>query len=131
MYVCLQGMHGMAIPASFIVGEATDFSGGGPEKEVVAELLTAPGAQPVVIDGSDGVRTESNTVGADEPTGQQVPARQVVYTVPVPDSSEWLVVVFDVVSDDTADENAVMFVRALIMLFDAVMSTFRWQFPDS
>lgn len=127
MYIPLGGMHGMAIPASFIIGEATDFSGAGPEGEVLQQLLATPGAQPVVIDGSDGVRTESRTEGADELSGQVVPARQVVYTVPVPDSLEWLVVVFDVLSDEELEPDASMFVEALIALFDAVMTTFRWQ----
>jgi hypothetical protein len=131
MYLPLMGMHGTAIPASFVVAEATDFSGGGPEEEVLQQLLSAPGAGPVVIDGSDGVRTDTRTEGIDELSGQQIPARQIVYTVPVPDSLQWLLVVFDVVSDEDLDEEAALFVEALVALFDAIMTTFRWQFASS
>ena len=128
LYVCLQGMRGIAIPASFVIGQATDFSGGGPEGDVLAQLLTAPGAQPVVIDGSDGVRTESVATGVDEASGQRMPARQLTYVLPVPNSTDWLLAVFDVIGDETADEQGQALIGALLMLFDAVMSTFRWQF---
>ena len=128
IYLPLKGMHGLAIPASFIVAEATDFSGGGPQADVLAQLLTDPGARPAIIDGSDAVRTESVTGGVDEMSGTEVPARQIVYTIPVPDTQQWLLAVFDVIAGEGESEQYVAFVDALIVLFDSIMTTFRWNF---
>jgi hypothetical protein len=130
LYLPLRGMHGLAIPASFIVAEATDFSGGGPESEVLEKLLSEPGATPVVLDGTDAVRTESETTGLDETLGTQIAARQIVYVVPVPGSAEWLLVVYDVMSDEGSSAEYEQFLSALIALFDGMMSTFRWTFDD-
>jgi hypothetical protein len=130
MYLPLKGMHGTAIPASFIVAEATDFSGGGPQHDVLAQLLAAPGAQPVTVDGVEAVRTEAATSGVDEVSGQEVPARQIVYTIPVPDTLQWLLVVYDVIAGEQMSEEYAAFVDALVVLFDGIMSTFRWNFFD-
>ena len=130
MYVPLKGMHGLAIPASFMVAAATDFSGGGPEQDVLDQLLSAPGAQPVVLDGSDAVRTESVVSGSDEDLEHEIQARQVSYTVAVPGTQEWLIVLFDVLLGDGSDEEYDKLVEALTFLFDSIMTTFRWQFSD-
>jgi hypothetical protein len=130
MYVPLKGMHGTAIPASFIVAEATDFAGGGPQEDVLAKLLTASGARPVTVDGVDAVRTEASTSGVDEPSGHEVPARQIVYTIPVPDTAQWLLVVYDVIAGAGMTAEYAAFVDALVVLFDGIMSTFRWNFFD-
>jgi hypothetical protein len=130
MYVPLHGMHGLAIPASFIVAEATDFSGGGPEEDVLGQLLNEPDAQLMVIDGSNAVRTQSTTEGRDEVSGTEVPARQVVYTVAVPDTPQWLVIVFDVIAGTHESDDYMLLVDALVMLFDGIMTTFRWNFFD-
>lgn len=127
MYLAVQGMHGMAIPASFVVAEATDFSGSGPAEDVLDELLAAPNAVPVLVDGSDAVRTLSIASALDEASGQEVPAQQVVYTIPVPGSPQWLLVVFEVIAGDGMDDDYAALVNALIGLFDAVMTTFRWR----
>ena len=129
MYLPIKGMHGLAIPASFLVAEATDFSGGGPASEVLAQLLAAPDAQPVTVDGVEAVRTASATSGIDEETGREVPARQIVYTIPVPDTAQWLVVVFDVIAGEGMSDEYTAFVDALVVLFDGIMTTFRWNFP--
>ncbi len=130
MYLPVKGMHGIAIPASFIVAEATDFSGSGPPEEVLAQLVTGPGATPAMLDGSAAVRTEAVTGSLDEPSGIEVTARQIVYTVPVPETFQWLIVVFDVLAGDGTSDEYASFVDALVMLFDGIMTTFRWNFFD-
>lgn len=129
MYLPIKGMHGLAIPASFLVAEATDFSGGGPVGDVLAQLLAAPGAQPATVDGVEAVRTAEATSGVDEETGREVPARQIVYTIPVPETAQWLVVVFDVIAGEAMSDEYAAFVDALVVLFDGIMTTFRWNFP--
>ena len=128
MYVPLKGMQGSAVPASFVVADATDFSGG-PPHEVLRQLLSSPDAQPVDVDGVEATRTETTTTGVDEPTETEVHVRQVVYTVPVPDSLQWLIVVYEIVIDERLDVEARNVVDALVTLFDAVMTTFRWLTP--
>lgn len=130
MYLPLHGMHGLAIPASFVVAAASDLMGSGTDEQILEALMGSPGARPVVLDGSDAVRTETTNVTMDEASGIEVGAVQIVYTVHVPGTTEWLVVVYDVMTSDEPDEDYRQFVDALVALFDGIMSTFRWTFAD-
>lgn len=56
LYVPLGDMHGMAVPASFVVAEATDFASGGPESDVLMQLLAGPGATQALLVTLGGCR---------------------------------------------------------------------------
>ncbi|WP_055547589.1 hypothetical protein [Streptomyces kanamyceticus] len=128
VYLPLERMHGIAVPASIVVSEmkfpdevAVDPSA------VSRRLLQAPGRDgettAAELDGVRAVRTE-RTVAASAPGGGELASRRVDYVVPVPgDPGRWLGVVFSTLGEgDPDDALADLFVE----LFDAMMSTFRW-----
>ncbi|MGN6608472.1 MAG: hypothetical protein ACTHMS_15865 [Jatrophihabitans sp.] len=123
LYLPLGGMHGMSIPASFVVAEATQLAGGSVQ-EVLTALAAAPGAALASVDGEPSVRTDEVVTPARPSGGVEVPpTRRVAYVFPAPHSSRWLTVTCSVLA---VEEAAAPVVGALVTLFDAVMTTFRW-----
>jgi len=125
LYLPVEPVHGTAIPASFVVASGTPTTPGqvdcGP---VIGQLLADDDdAEPVLLDGAAGVRTE-RTAPADPARGIQVGSLRIDYIVPVPGSADrWLIATFSTPGDgDPAGE----FARLLAQLFDSIMLTFRW-----
>ena len=123
MYLPVEYVHGMAIPASFVVSLKSGLPGGNPADVIAALAEEQPGAVPVTVDGAPGLRAERTAPpdpAADLPFG----SRRVDYTIAVPQQpGHWLVSVFSTPGDGDPDGE---FARILTELFDAVMSTFRW-----
>jgi len=156
VYLPVQPVDGFTPPVSIIESEVDDESDQAPE-EVIAELLADalpdrhdqqdPGLRQV--DGGIAARTETQLRRAvpDEVAGElpAVDDRQVVYTIPVPHRpGRWVVMSFSAISAP-ADQDATgpgaetrdigtdeRITDALVMLFDAMMTTFRWtDVPDA
>jgi hypothetical protein len=150
VYLPVQPVDGFTPPVSIIESEVDDESDQAPE-EVIAQVLADalpdrhdqddPGLRQV--DGGIAARTETQLRRAtpDEVAGDLpvVDDRQVVYTIPVPHRpGRWVVMSFSAVStprdagatdDAEASEDLGTDERitdALVMLFDAMMTTFRW-----
>lgn len=161
VYLPVQPVDGFTPPVSIIESEVDDESDQAPE-EVIAELLADalpdrhdqqdPGLRQV--DGGIAARTETQLRRAvpDEVAGElpAVDDRQVVYTIPVPHRpGRWVVMSFSAISaprdQDPTQTDAVppatgpadigtdeRITDALVMLFDAMMTTFRWtDVPDA
>lgn len=154
VYLPVQPVDGFTPPVSIIESEVDDESDQATE-QVIAELLADalpdrhdrqdPGLREV--DGGIAARTETQLHRAvpDEVAGELpvVDDRQVVYTIPVPHRpGRWVVMSFSAISaprdepapgtgqrpDVGTDERII---DALVMLFDAMMTTFRWtDVPD-
>jgi hypothetical protein len=132
LYLPVEYVHGTAVPASFVVSQATlgQPDDGGPvdPAQVVAAFVagagdTAGDAAPAEVDGVACARTE--TVAGPDP-GQDVPlgSRRVDYVVPVPGPpGQWLISTFSTVGDGDPEGE---FAKLLVSLFDAIMLTFRW-----
>ncbi|MEJ1200777.1 MULTISPECIES: hypothetical protein [unclassified Streptomyces] len=128
LYLPLERMHGIAVPASIVVSEMKFPEQVAVDPSAVAHrLLEAPGrggeTSVVELDGVRAVRTE-RTVAADAPGGGELASRRVDYVVPVPaDHGRWLGIVFSTLgAGDPEDAIADLFVE----LFDAMMTTFQW-----
>ncbi|WP_217422812.1 hypothetical protein [Streptomyces sp. 8P21H-1] len=122
-------MHGMIIPASFVVSEPlTAPTGRKIESEAVLMDLArdAEDASLRELDGTAAVRTLQK-VPADPDRGVEVPSWRVQYTVPIPDSApaQWLTFSFSTLVAPGVDTE---FTQTLVELFDAVMTTFRWSY---
>ncbi|MFI6489350.1 hypothetical protein [Streptomyces sp. NPDC050564] len=120
-------MHGISVPASFLVSETrTPMAGDGDLDPAELALFLASseaGREVVELDGAPSVRTE-RTAPADPARGIDFPSRRVDYQVPVPqDSRRWLTVAFSTVGPQDADGELS---ALLVDLFDAVMANFRW-----
>jgi len=123
LYLPVEYIHGVAVPASIVVSRGTlGASGLVDVNEVMAQMTAgSPDATPVTVDNAAGVRFERT---ADPTAGAQCGARQVDYVLPVPGKSDdWLIAAFSTLGDGSPDGP---FTQLLVKLFDAIMSTFRW-----
>jgi hypothetical protein len=128
LYMPLEPIHGLPVSASFVVSEGTL---GNPGEEadpvqVVAFLATQGGdGAPVEVDGMPAVRTE-HTVLAEPAAEVEAGSRRVDYMIPVPsEQNRWLLAGFSTLGAGDPDDE---FSGALVELFDAIMSTFKWTY---
>lgn len=125
LYLPVEYVHGVAIPASFIVSRGT--LGGGEllgASQVVATMAAeSPDASSVTVDGVTGVRFE-RIAEPDQVQDLRAASRRVDYVLPVPGiPGDWLVIAFSTLGDGRPEGQ---FTRLLVELFDAIVSTFRW-----
>jgi hypothetical protein len=125
LYLPVEQVHGVAVPASIAVSRGTRGSSSALDwDEMMAQVAAGPhGARPVNVDGAEGVRLERS---AGPGLARHVPcgSRLVSYVLPVPGvPGDWLIIAFSVVDAGGA---AAAFARLLAEMFDAVMTTFRW-----
>ena len=128
LYLPVAPMHGLAVSASFIVSEGViGVPGTDADPVAVVTYLAAQDAQsgPVTVDGAPAVRRE-HTAPAEPAAEVDAGSRRVDYMIPMPGSKHrWLIAAFSTLGGgDPADELAL----ALVQLFDAIMSTFRWSY---
>lgn len=128
LYLPVERIHGTYIPASFVVSEPLTGSGIGVDPGEVLGLLAAGrgDSESVDLDGTEAMRMERVVP---PPPDSEVPhsSRRVEYVLPVPGSPvpRWLTIAFSTVGDGNPDSE---FSAALVDLFDAVMTTFRWSY---
>jgi hypothetical protein len=125
LYLPVEPMHGAPIAASFVVSEVSFGSVDVVDPALIVSHMTSEtdSSQPITLDGAVGVRAE-HAAPADPAQGIEHGSRRVVYTVSVPgDPDRWLEIAFSTLGGgDPGDDYA----RLLVLLFDAIMSTFRW-----
>lgn len=117
------------LPASFMVSYVEFGRLDAPDQhQVLAEVLaTTEGAAPIVLDGTPGMRVE-RIYDADPGRDVDYPSRRVEYTLPVPGTADsWLVSSFSTLGESRPDDEVA---TLLCALFDAIMSTFRWQYQQ-
>ena len=126
LYVPVEKIHGRTIAASFVVGGVMlpDEVDGMESLAILGDL--AKGGKPVEVDREIGVRTERvQTADLGQDRNVDVDSRRVDYMFPVPaDGRRWLVVTFSTPGAGAPDDQVA---NALVQLFDAMMTTFRWR----
>jgi hypothetical protein len=125
LYLPVEYVHGIAVPASFLVSEgAPGGMNDGDRAQLVAALAASDESATLVeVDGAKGVRTEL-VAPADPANDVTLPTRRVDYVLPLPGpEGRWLMVVFSTLGDSDPEGE---FAKILVQLFDAIMSTFRW-----
>ncbi|MEU4997439.1 hypothetical protein [Streptomyces sp. NPDC021622] len=128
LYLPVERMHGMIIPASFVASAPLGAPKPNIEPEAVLVDLARDAEEASVreLDGTAAVRT-LETCPADPDKGVEVPSLRVQYTVPIPDSTPALWMTFSF-STLIAPDMDTEFTETLVELFDAVMTTFRWSY---
>ncbi|MFG2308815.1 hypothetical protein ACGFS9_09020 [Streptomyces sp. NPDC048566] len=129
LYLPVELMHGMSVPASILVSETRMPSAGDVDPGELALFMASSeeGREVVDLDGSPAVRAE-RTEQPDPGRGVEFPSRRVDYQVPIPGEPwRWLTVAFSTVGAPDADGDLSLL---LVDLFDAVMTTFRWRSAD-
>ncbi|MFF4566006.1 hypothetical protein [Streptomyces sp. NPDC001435] len=128
LYLPVERVYGTYIPASFVVSEPLIGSGVGVDSDEVLGLLAAGrgDSEPVDLDGAEGMRIE-RVVPPPPDSEVQYASRRVEYVLRVPGSPvpRWLTITFSTAGDGNTDSE---FTAALVDLFDAVMTTFRWSY---
>ena len=131
VYLPTEKMEGVSIPASIAELEVVSDVGIDP-LPVVAAVLTDgyEESEPVELDGRPGLRVvhTEHKMRRDE-DWPELSTRQVLYAVSRDEANgEWLILAFSTVwnSEDTQ-----RLAEALMLFFDAVMTTFRWAGPGT
>lgn len=128
LYLPVERMHGMLIPASFIASRPLAAPAGKVEPETILLDLArdTEDASARELDGTAAVRTLRKLPAAPD-KGVEVPSWRVQYTVPIPHSvpARWIAFSFSTLIAPDADTE---FAETLVELFDAVMTTFRWSY---
>ena len=127
LYVPVERMHGVVVPASFLVALLEFDSVETPDVRdvLLGYAADTDGARVVDVDGSPAVRTES-VVGPVQRAEHEsaLGSRRVSYLVAISEGrDQWLTVTFSTAGDGSPDGELA---GLLVELFDAVMSTFRW-----
>jgi len=127
VYLPAAPVDGFTLPASLTESEVDDESESEPVV-VIAQLLADSGQLDGGlrdVNGAAAARTE-DVLTNDQPEGswERVWTRRVVYTISVPHRpGRWLVLAFTAVYGDEPSERLA---GALVQLFDALVTTFRW-----
>ncbi|MEU3891027.1 hypothetical protein [Streptomyces sp. NPDC029041] len=127
LYLPVQRVRSTLAPASFVISQVSGEGIGIQSNEVLGALAADRGnSEPVDVDGSQGTRIERVVPPAEDAEGS-FSSRRIEYVLPLPDSPlpRWLTVTFSTVGDGDPDSD---FTSALVDLFDAVMTTFRWSY---
>ncbi len=126
VYLPIAPADGVLVPASIVELEFTSDPGSDPA-DVVAEVLLADFDEREVleIDGRPAARIA--VLQRDVDQGEGLPpltTRQIVYAISRDDlGGEWLALSFTVIANSDGSERLA---EALVLFFDAVMTTFRW-----
>jgi hypothetical protein len=127
LYLPAAPMHGLPVSASFIVSEGTIGDSGRDvdSVHVVNYLATENGeGAPVTVDGTHAVRRE-RTAPPEQAAELDAGSRRVDYMVPIPGSqNRWLIIAFSTMGGGDPEDGLS---GVLVELFDAIMSTFRWE----
>jgi hypothetical protein len=125
LYLPVEMMRGAPVAASFVVSEVSFGSVDAMDPAMLVSHLASENddSQPVTLDGALGVRTE-RTAQPDPSKGIDRGSRRVAYMLSVPaDPDRWLEIVFSTLGGGDPDDD---YARLLVLLFDAIMATFRW-----
>ena len=115
------------LPASFLISYAEFGKPDAPDPQQVLSyvLSTTEGGRPVQLAGTRGIRTE-RVYPADPERGADYASRRVEYILPVPGTADsWLVSSFSTLGEGDPEDDIA---KLLCTLFDAIMSTFRWEY---
>ena len=124
LYLPVDRVHGVTLPASFLVGETT-FATGGESAEVLSVLLTGRTSSPVLVDGAAAVRIDRPAAETPRAADELAATRRVEYLVPVPGRvARWVTVGFSTTAPQDGQDGDLATI--LVDLFDAVMTTWRW-----
>ena len=131
VYLPTEPMEGVQVPASIAEVELVSAVGSDPLDVVAAVLGDGyDESDPVEVDGRPGARvvhTQHRLRRDDD--WPEVSVRQVVYAVSRDEEAgEWLLMSFSTVWNNHSTE---LLSEALVLFFDAVMTTFRWAGPGA
>lgn len=126
LYLPVGPVYQAPVGASFVVSEL--YLGPADPASVAAAIAGEDDSwQPITLDSTGGLRVERTAQPAPA-EGVGAGSRHVDYVVPVPGRpGRWLVTAFSTLGGGDPDDEIA---RLMTDLFDAIMSTFGWQWED-
>jgi hypothetical protein len=127
LYLPVERVHGVTIPASFVVAILPFATAEEPQAEDVLAAYVAgtDNAEVTELDGSPAARTQTvapGVTGAED--GSQFPSTRINYLVRLPvEADTWMTISFSTIGDGTPGSD---FTTMMIALFDAIVGTLRW-----
>ena len=128
LYLPVLPVYGAPMAASFVVADISEAlrpAGEVPDPAQAIAMFAADNdhAHPVTVDGAVGLRIEKTGTASLEKS-EEFGTHQVDYILSVPGTRDrWLAVYFATLGGSTDDQVAAL----LTSLFDAMMTTFRWE----
>jgi hypothetical protein len=125
LYLPVQYIHGMAVPASIVVAHGSLPAPEGVEHAGLVAWLAAQGDDTTAVTVGGTLAARRERTAPPEPSAEpQVGSRRVEYMIPVPRTrDDWLIITFVTLGSGDPDGE---FARLLVEWFDAVVSTFTW-----
>jgi hypothetical protein len=129
LYLPILPVYGAPMPASFVVADISEAlrpAGEVPDPAQAIVMFAAGNdhAHPVTVDGAVGLRIEK-TGRASLEKSEEYGTHQVDYLLSVPGTRDrWLAVYFATLGGGNPDDQVA---ALLTSLFDAMMTTFRWE----
>ena len=129
LYLPVLPVYGAPMPASFVVADISEAlrpAGEAPDPAQAIAMFAAGNddARPVTVDGAVGLRIEK-TGQASLEKADEFDTYQVDYVLSVPGTRDrWLAVYFATLGGGKPDDQVA---ALLTSLFDAMMTTFRWE----
>jgi hypothetical protein len=120
----VQEMHGMRLPGTLLLSVIEDPGDPQDPTRVLSEIVAdaGPDGMALQIGGCPAVRV--STIVESDQIKRKAPSVRVNYLVAAPDApGVWGVLTFTVLTDGDVEAEPV---RAIVLLFDAVVSTLRW-----
>jgi hypothetical protein len=121
----VQEMHGARLPGTLVLSVTEDGGESPPDPRLVLDALLAdagPNGMSLEIGGCPAARVQSVMDSGD--IKRRAPSVRVNYYVAAPDApGVWGALTFTVLTDGDVDAEPV---QAIVLLFDAVVSTLRW-----
>jgi hypothetical protein len=125
----VQEMHGMRLPGSLLLsviedsGDASDTPPQDPQ-QVLAEIVADAGPDGMALEIGGGPAARVMKIIESDRVNRKAPSVRVNYLVAAPDApGVWGVLTFTVLTDGDVEADPV---QAIILMFDAVVSTLRW-----
>ena len=137
LYLPIAPSGGVPVSASFLISEAMRVAPVGTDDRASDPAQVLAYLESEIIDGEQRTMTIDDTTALriertappDEQTEFNAASRRVDYILPFPaDPGRWLISAFNTHGAGDPDDD---WARALLELFDAIMSTFRWTWPES
>jgi hypothetical protein len=120
----IQEMHGMRLPGTLLLSVIEDEGEPADPALVLEAILADAGADGMACEIGGGPAARIGTVVDAGPVKRTAPAVRVNYLVAAPDApGVWGTLTFTVLTDGDVQADAV---QAIVLLFDAVVSTLRW-----
>jgi hypothetical protein len=120
----VQEMHGMRLPGSLLLSVIEDPGQAQDPQQVLSEIVADAGPDGMALEVGGCPAARISKIIESDQIKRKAPSVRVNYLVAAPDApGVWGVLTFTVLTDGDVEADSV---QAIVLMFDAVVSTLRW-----